>query len=91
MTAQLKDDVPGGESSQSGHHDTPASGLQITLWHQYKLLLSNASKAVYGYFQMQTLSRITILNKIIKEPIFIKYSMPPHYRRDAFLKSVPVV
>jgi hypothetical protein len=31
MTAQLKDDVPGGESSQSGHHGTPASGLQITL------------------------------------------------------------
>jgi len=33
MTAQLKNDVPGGESSQSGpdrHHGTPASGLQIT-------------------------------------------------------------
>jgi len=32
MTAQLKDGVPGGESSQSWpdtHRGTPASGLQI--------------------------------------------------------------
>ena len=46
---------------------------------------------IHRIFSNAEVSRRAILNKINKEPISIKYSMPPHYGRDVSLKSVPVM
>jgi hypothetical protein len=46
---------------------------------------------IHQVFSNAEVSHRTTLNKINTERISIKYSMPPYYGRDAFLKSVPVM